>query len=302
MPGSGLEPGKHCALGVAGGTSPSPAAITRASMSVSPPPASRSCGWAPAVPAAPSAIEVITSVVARLTRRDIILPPVARRRAWLLFPALLLALAAPAEAHVFWANKYEEAIGRANLDASGTDQAFISVGPPMSHPVGLAVDDSHVYWSAFEETDAVGRARLDGSGVEAAFVPGAADPVGVAVDAEHLYWANSATGTIGRADLDGGSPNQSFISTGGTPYGLAVSTTHVYWTDFGAGTIGRAAIDGGGADAGFLTVGGGPTAVAANATHLYWADDRNGTDASADVIGRAELGGGGANPSSSRAR
>jgi hypothetical protein len=211
----------------------------------------------------------------------------------LVAPALATA---PAQGAIFWANKYEDTIGRANLDGSGVDQAFVAVGAAGTHPVGLAVDGTHIYWSGFEAADAIGRARLDGSAVEPAFVTGAADPVGVAVDERHVYWANSATGTIGRAPLAGGPADQAFLTGLGTPYGLAVASGRIYWSDHAAGTIGRAGTDGSAVETGFLAVGGAPTAVAVDGSHILWVDDRDGTDSGADVIGRAGLDGGGADP------
>jgi hypothetical protein len=209
-----------------------------------------------------------------------------------LAPAVvLIALAcAPAHAHVYWANKYEDAIGRAQLDGGAVDQAFISAGPANTHPVGMAADSTHVYWSGFEQPDAIGRARLDGSGVERAFITGAADPVGVAVDDRHVYWANSAAGTIGRARRDGGGVDQSFVTGANAPYGIAVDGTHVYWTNHGSGTIGRARIDGTGPDQAFMVVGGAPTALAVGHAHLYWVEPAAG------AIGRAGVDGGSPNP------
>ena len=58
----------------------------------------------------------------------------------------MLTLAARADAALYWTNINSGTIGRANLDGSGIDQAFIS---GADEPVGLAVDDAHVYWANF---------------------------------------------------------------------------------------------------------------------------------------------------------
>jgi hypothetical protein len=53
-------------------------------------------------------------------------------------------------------------IGRANLDASGLDQSFIS---GLTDPAGIAVDGAHIYWTEFNpatQTAEIGRANLDG--------------------------------------------------------------------------------------------------------------------------------------------
>ena len=66
-------------------------------------------------------------------------------------------------------------IGRAKLDGSGIDQAFIT---GATRPVGIAVDQGHIYW-ANADANSIGRANLDGSGVNQSFVTGAISPVGV---------------------------------------------------------------------------------------------------------------------------
>jgi hypothetical protein len=86
-------------------------------------------------------------------------------------PALLLAvllvvglfLASRAEAYIYWANRADGTIGRANPDGTGADQRFISGGDlGLTHSV--AVDDDHVYW-ANSHGSTIGRANLDGTGV-----------------------------------------------------------------------------------------------------------------------------------------
>ena len=69
-----------------------------------------------------------------------------------------IALAARADAFVYWANNLGTTIGRANLDGSNANQSFIT---GASSPVGVAVDDAHIYW-VNGGTDTIGRADLDG--------------------------------------------------------------------------------------------------------------------------------------------
>src|SRR5262245_14344946 len=49
------------------------------------------------------------------------------------------------DAHIYWANAADGAIGRANLDGSGIYQRFLSTGAGTT-PTGVAVDGGHVYW------------------------------------------------------------------------------------------------------------------------------------------------------------
>jgi hypothetical protein len=197
--------------------------------------------------------------------------------------ALALITAPGANAFVFWANKYDDAIGRAADDAGGADQAFIHGLPPQSEPVGVALRGAHLYWANFGNGDSIGRANLDGSCLKSDFIRGASDPVGVAADGAHVYWTNAATGAIGRANLDGSGANQGFLPGLGQPYGLAVNATHLYWSNVATGAISRADLDG--TDPELIATVTTPNALALDGAHLYWAD--GGTD----TIGRSKLDG-----------
>src|SRR5262245_31206419 len=78
--------------------------------------------------------------------------------------AVSLALAARADAFVYWTNPGTNlesgTIGRANLDGTGVDESFIPI--PGRHPIGVggvAVNDTHIYW-ATRDPDLIGRANL----------------------------------------------------------------------------------------------------------------------------------------------
>ncbi len=81
-------------------------------------------------------------------------------------------------ANVFWANFGSDAIGRANLDGSGANQAFVGA----TDPCGVALTSTHLFW-ANQSTGAIGRAMLNASKVDQALISGADAPCGVAVDA-----------------------------------------------------------------------------------------------------------------------
>jgi virginiamycin B lyase len=199
---------------------------------------------------------------------------------------VLLCVAVPARAYVYWANAGSDSIGRANLDGSGADQSFITGA--TGNPVGVAVGGGHIYWTG---NDTIGRANLDGSGVKNDFITVGGEPWGIAVDGAHIYWANKGNGTIGRANLDGTGVNPSFITGASSPFGVAVDAAHVYWTNEGSGTIGRANLDGSGVDQSFITGADYPWQVAVNGAHIYWTNSGN------DTIGRANLDGTEANQS-----
>jgi virginiamycin B lyase len=205
-------------------------------------------------------------------------------RAILLIAAILvcLALAARAEAFIYWANFNSGTIGRANLDGTGVHQSFIT---GADNPVGVAVDASHIYWAneGFLSGTTIGRANLDGTGVDQSFISGAESPAGVAVDGSHVYWANEGGDSIGRANLDGTGVDQSFIRAGNFPCGPAVDSSHIYWANEISGEIRSADLDGTHVNRHLVDPGFGTCPVTVDAAHIYWAHITS--------IGRAKLNG-----------
>jgi hypothetical protein len=196
--------------------------------------------------------------------------------------ALSLGFAASADALVYWGNFASPgAIGRADLDGSDPNQAFIE---GADQPCSVAIDAQHVYWG---QTGTIGRADLNGGNVDQSFIT--LDPVGEAcgvdVDANFIYWTNSSGDTIGRANLDGTSPNQSFITGADDPRGVAVDANFIYWDNQDSNKIGRAELDGDNPNQIFITTGSGPEGVAVDSSFIYWSNQTGNS------IGRAELDG-----------
>ena len=181
--------------------------------------------------------------------------------------------------HVYFA--IGNAIGRANLDGSGVNPAFIAgLGSPAR---GIAVDGRHIYWS---EGNAIRRANIDdGSGAQNVVTALVEQPFGLDVDDTHLFWAHNAG--VGRADLDTFTPNPGFITGAGQTFGVAVNSTHVYYSNFGNGDIGRTLLDGTSPQDPYIngSATSGTYAVAVDDTHLYW------TNQTEDTLGRALLNG-----------
>lgn len=209
-------------------------------------------------------------------------------------PALRIALAVPAmwlvsltiaplaDAYVYWSNSNGTSIGRAELDGSEVNPAFIST---LGFPEAIAVDQGHIYWT--NATNAIGRAALDGTGIEHTFVTGN-DVDGVAVDAAHIYWSNAGDETIGRANLDGTGVEQAFISGLDMPGHLVVDPNYIYWAN-GGKAIGRARLDGTGADQSFIEADGVPAGVAVDVGHIYWVNAA--VQGELGAIGRADIDG-----------
>ncbi len=199
---------------------------------------------------------------------------------------------------VYWASNGGTTIGRAKLNGTGVNNAFISGQSPVR---GVTVDSQHIYWTqGAGATSAIGRANLDGSGANPNFIPHAsgvqdfdAVPSGIAVNPSAVFWNNTGSGEIGKANLDGSSPTGALVQTGPpVSCGIAADQNFVYWLDTGMGRIGRATVNGADRQPGFI--GGvtdtGACGVAADSSFLYWGS-------SAKAIGRAPIGGGTANNS-----
>ena len=207
----------------------------------------------------------------------------------LLAAIVLGAFAAPgAHGYIYWANYNGKTIGRANLDATGADQSFVSVGAKWTD--GLAVDAQHIYWTNYS-AGTIGRANIDGTGANPSFlVNGTTGPAGIAVDGNYIYFAKQDAGAIARARLDGtGSVNTSFIPGPNLPEGVAVDGSHIYWANDGDDTIGRADLNGANVKENFITGAHSPYGVAVDGSHIYWANF--GGMGGGRSIGRANLDG-----------
>jgi hypothetical protein len=201
--------------------------------------------------------------------------------------------------HIYWTNNPPTglpSIGRANLDGSAPDPAFISGS--VAYALGaIAVNNQYLYWvgTNYPGVAAIGRAKLDGSDVDWQFIGlGPRSPAAVALDANFVYWTDQAGPTIGRADLDGSNVNLDFLPVGswGTAVaGIAVSDQHIYWTDAGSPYIFRANLDGSGAGP-LIPLSAVPAYLALDASHVYWSPGMDG-----QPLGRAALDGSNVNES-----
>ena len=226
------------------------------------------------------------------------------RRTALVLAALAVAtvaVAARADAYIYWANSDSGAISRANLDGTGANQSFTPrLGTAPNTPSGVAVDGAHIYWTYFNDGANIGRANLDGTGVDKSFIVAPTSALSqVAVDGGHVYWvskysASSAgppdlnspgTGSIGRANLDGTGIDPNFISGISFPAGgLAVDGSHLYWTSYVnaistlyhgplPGAIGRANLNGTGVQESFIATMPTDFGVAVDEAHVWWVDE-----------------------------
>jgi hypothetical protein len=211
---------------------------------------------------------------------------------------VLLVAAGDASANfVYWASGGQTTIGRAKLNGSGVNNAFIT---GLSNVGGVAVDSKYIYWTqGTTATSSIGRANLDGTGVNQNFIPHAGsvqdfDPApshaGIAVNGSSIFWDNTGSGFVGRANIDGSSPTGSLVQAGPDPAcGIAADQNFVYWLDVGlAQSVSRATVNGGDKQTNYINGATGSCGVAVDSNFLYWGS-------TSKAIGRAPVGGGTAN-------
>ena len=188
-----------------------------------------------------------------------------------------LALAARAEAFVYWTNI--DSIGRADNDGTGADQTFIG---GTLQPMGIVVDGQHIYWTQWN-SGSIARANLDGSGVDLDFITGIGQATGLAVDKTSIYWITYSPAKAGRANLDGSGVNRNLVDPRRTyGEGIAVYGSYLYWTwgmtdayQNWQGGIDRARTDGSSYKPGLLMNDIGKPgfwAIWAGPTYLHWTD------------------------------
>ncbi len=210
----------------------------------------------------------------------------------------LLALPSLASANfVYWASGGQTTIGRAKLNGSGVNNAFIS---GLSNVGGVAIDSKYIYWTqGTGATSTIGRANLDGTGVNQNFIPHASGVedfdalpahAAIAVNSSSIFWNNTGAGTMGKASLDGSSPTGNLVVTGPEPScGIAADQNFVYWLDTAlAQSVSRATVNGANRQTSFINGVTGSCGLAADSNFLYWGS-------TSKAIGRAPIGGGTAN-------
>lgn len=157
----------------------------------------------------------------------------------------------------------------------GTEECTIAAG--QSSPMGVAVDDLHVYWSDKDE-DAILRASKACGSTAQLLVNGTPKPSMVRVDETGLYWTSNEGNLVSWATFDGTTtaPVWSGTSMGNFMFGLALDDEWVYWREGhqmhwnGTGRVLRAPKDRSGGEEVFGGDEPGPRYMAVDASHVYW--------------------------------
>jgi hypothetical protein len=162
--------------------------------------------------------------------------------------------------------------GGYSLDSPGTVSRLpITGGTPMvlidnfsPTPAALAVDATHVYWTADGYSGFVSKVPVAG-GANNQLFSGQKRPRSIVVEAAMMYWANLAGDRIWKAGSDGSNPTQ--IAQCGLPGSLSVDNGAVYWT---CGDSIMTLQPGAAAPQTFASGLLSADALAIDATHVYW--------------------------------
>lgn len=110
--------------------------------------------------------------------------------------------------HVYWINRTQGSIGRANIDGSGSPNSNFITGIPNGQ--GLAASGSYLYWTTTSPATYIGRTNIDGSGSPNAnfiSVPGGA--IGVAAETSIVPTPTSYALSVTRAGTGSGTVTSS---------------------------------------------------------------------------------------------
>jgi sugar lactone lactonase YvrE len=133
-------------------------------------------------------------------------------------------------------------------------------------PLGIAVDDTRVYWTA----STAGQVKFvsKGGGIPAALAVGLGSPSAIAVDAQRAYVTTlqPPEALLGVSLADGQATKLGSGMSG--PFGVALDAQNVYWADATSAQVSRVAKSGG-APTAVATALDGPGAVAVAAQDVY---------------------------------
>lgn len=132
----------------------------------------------------------------------------------------------------------------------------------------VAVNATHVYWSADDSPGVVARCPLTGC-VAAPEVLATPDrPFGLALDSTSVYWADRNSATLSRRPIGGGAEVAVATSLGGLPIAAAVDNGSLFWIVDFTGSVQGAASDGGTFRVGVNGTSGRDLVL--NKTDVYW--------------------------------
>ncbi|MGZ3478004.1 MAG: hypothetical protein ACXVCJ_26125, partial [Polyangiales bacterium] len=178
---------------------------------------------------------------------------------------------------LFWTDLVSREVLAGPLTNVGEAPGFAGtrtlVAKTSGRPVGIALDDTHVYWTD-SDPGVVARVSKSGGAVETIY-SGGDKTVGIAVDATHVYWSEWGSGRIAKAPKGGGATVLLASDQKGAR-AIAIDDGRVYFTHPPSGSI-KSVAKGGGAVFTHASGQKHPYAIALDATTIYWADLDAGT-------------------------
>lgn len=172
--------------------------------------------------------------------------------------------------------------GEPEPNDAGPGETFVASRPA---PFGLALDDTHVYWT--ERSGTVARAAKSSGVAQALVTNRGGDPYRIDVDATRVYWNELLVGTIQSMPKAGGAMVQVHHDDAA---GVRIVAGAAYWPNVRFGTIHRVGVDG----SGLTTLVAGlnaPALATADATHA-WFTHQGPTALTGGGLGKVPVGSG----------
>lgn len=177
---------------------------------------------------------------------------------------------------LFFNDLHARKIASVGLNASIDVSQITVLANTDSAPVGLAVDETHVYWTD-SVPGVIAKTPIEGGPITTLVARGD-KTTGLAVDATHAYWSEWGSGRIGKVLKNGGGIAILATEQRGAR-SIAVDDDRVYWVHPPSSTI-RSIGKNGGAIVTHATGQKHPYALAVDATSIYWANVEGGEVAS----------------------
>ncbi|WP_437335545.1 ABC transporter permease [Sorangium sp. So ce394] len=147
---------------------------------------------------------------------------------------------------VYWATQTPPAVWRAKADGS---QPVAEQVATSDHPIGVAVDATHVYWSDYWASQILRKTKEPLGETAEVFAETNGNPTEIVLAGGVVYWVTDNTGAVQSKATDaapGAPPFTTTVDAQAVAKSLAVDDEFVYWTVYenseGQGEVRRAHI------------------------------------------------------------
>jgi hypothetical protein len=169
---------------------------------------------------------------------------------------------------IYFTDLHLRRVSSAPLTASVDTTKINSIANTDGHPVGLAVDDTAVYW-ADSDPGVISKAPRAGGPITTLVARGD-KTTGLAIDDTYVYFSEWGSGRIGRVLKTGGGIATLVTDQKGVR-AIALDDARLYWSHPPTGTI-RSIPKGAGAAVTHATDLKHPYSLAVDDTSIYWAE------------------------------